>query len=90
MENVVGIIDMGDHQINKKFFCKDLAWRAENWRNISQFIFFSILAFVGGTLTKEDKVTCAWARRSIRGASKLPFGVLPNLRVGRYREKRLR
>ena len=24
VENVVGIIDMGDCQINKKFFCKDL------------------------------------------------------------------
>jgi hypothetical protein len=24
MENVIGIIDMGDYQINKKFFWKDL------------------------------------------------------------------
>ena len=42
-----GIVDMDNYQINNKFFCKLRAWNTENWRNISQFLFFQCRCSLG-------------------------------------------
>jgi hypothetical protein len=54
MENVVGIIDMGDYQRNKKFFCKDLGALKIGEISASSY-FFSILALLAVTSPKKIK-----------------------------------